>query len=160
MMPGYDLAEEYRSLWITGCLIEPQDEKFQRLMDLLLHGNRRWENINLSGNRRQSSAEFLSILQATFSKTDSLRLSNCMMDNASFACLNSGLMMEEGIRDVQIVIYGRHRPITEAQMSLLSQGLSLTTTLETLVLPTDLTTTRCSPISHCRISSQSITEVS
>ncbi|CAJ1949183.1 unnamed protein product [Cylindrotheca closterium] len=134
---SWHVPEEYRCLWIGG-EVDPHDEKYERLMGLLLHDKRRWETIYLTQEGRPSSAGFLSILQATFSKADALHLSDCMVDNASFACLNSGIMVNDGIKDVQIWA-SPVRPITGAQMIMLSQGLATTTTLETLGLPVDLT---------------------
>lgn len=132
------MPEDYRCFSVDIGVIEPHNEQYQRFMDVLLHSGRRWETVTLSRQGRPATPEFLSILQAVLSKTDTVYLMDCIVDDASFECLNSGLVMKEGLRGVEFWTY-RYVLVTEAQMSMLSQGLSVTTTLETLGLPADLT---------------------
>jgi hypothetical protein len=78
------------------------------------------------------------LLGATFGKVDRLQLSNCMNDFQSFSCLTSAISSGL-VRDVVLEETSGHS-FTQAQMSVLSQGLSLTNSLEGLLIARNLST--------------------
>ena len=136
---GGPVPNEFTVMLING-RIDPNDEKFSMLLNILHKDPRRWSRIIISGPEElpEVSPAFLSLLVSTFSKTDELSLNGCMNAVTAFACLKTGLIVKNGVKELSVWNHP-HRPMTEQEVEALSQGLSFSTSLESLRLPWNLT---------------------
>lgn len=130
--PNWKVPENCRAILISGG-VDPNDTKYRRLLDLLLHNERQWTWIHLKcqHDHGSSSPAFLALMDATLSKTNMLHLNDCMIDVPSFHCLNCGLA---GAHELKRITLEHSQPFTDEQMSVFAEGLSQTKNLDYLSL--------------------------
>mmetsp|Transcript_11939 Transcript_11939/g.28589 ORF Transcript_11939/g.28589 Transcript_11939/m.28589 type:complete len:498 (+) Transcript_11939:111-1604(+) len=133
----FDIPERYRQIEIASLRLDPEDEKFKKLLGLLQQSQRgRWSvvHINSIGDRNcnESSPEFLYTLVAAFGKTDGLQIRGPVNDKALLYCLNTSLAMKNhGLKAISFdYFYGS--PFSHWEMVILGQGLFCSEQLESL----------------------------
>lgn len=119
--------------------IDPCDEKYKRLLDVLQNDNREWEIIYLTGPEEQtnpftSTPAFLALLLSIIGKTKIIHLADCMTDDAAYMCLNGGLMIDGAIKGLQVT----SETMARSKAEIFSHVLACTTSLEGLDMPNDM----------------------
>ena len=126
------IPERMDGMWISG-VIDSNDIIFSSLLNLLRNNPRQWSEIIIYGAEVSTTTpEFLEILEATFTKTDMLRLSGCMNDTEAFSCLNRSFRLHGGFKKLELMY--ADRPMRKDEAETLSHGLSTATVLEELSL--------------------------
>ncbi|CAJ1942002.1 unnamed protein product [Cylindrotheca closterium] len=128
--PKWSVPEYCKEIWISGSM-DPDDLKYRRLLDLFLNCERKWNCIHLECQYAVSPTALLTLLEATFNKTNMLHLNNCMLDVPSFSSLYDGMASRNELRRITLEHSG---PFLEEQMAIFAEGLSLAKDLEFLSL--------------------------